>query len=147
MVYAYATNVAVLDENGRVSDLYAAYDAGKVVNPLSIQGQIEGGVLMSMGYALTEDFPLKDCVPQAKFGTLGLLRSTDIPRIHAITVEKEELLGTAYGSKGIGEITSIPAAPAIGGAYYARDHKLRTSLPMEDTYYRKGDHGTDRGRN
>ena len=147
VAYAYATNVAVLDENGRVSDLYAAYDAGKVVNPLSIQGQIEGGVLMSMGYALTEDFPLKDCVPQAKFGTLGLLRSTDIPRIHAITVEKEELLGTAYGSKGIGEITSIPAAPAIGGAYYARDGKLRTSLPMEDTYYRKGDHGTDRGRN
>ena len=44
---------------------------GKVVNPTSIQGQIEGGVLMGLGYALTEDFPLKDCVPQAKFGTLA----------------------------------------------------------------------------
>ena len=42
-----------------------------MVNPTSIQGQIEGGVLMGLGYALTEDFPLKDCVPQAKFGTLG----------------------------------------------------------------------------
>lgn len=48
----------------------------KVVNPISIQGQIEGGVLMGMGYALTEDWPLKDCVPQVKYGTLGLLRST-----------------------------------------------------------------------
>ena len=84
IAYAYAANVAVLDGEGRVTDIYAAYDAGKVVNPLSIQGQIEGGVLMSMGYALTEDFPLKDCVPQAKFGTLGLLRAPQIPSIHAM---------------------------------------------------------------
>ena len=50
-------------------------------------------------------------------------------------VEKDELMETAYGAKGIGEITTIPAAPACQGAYYARDHKLRTKLPMEDTYY------------
>lgn len=89
------------------------------MNPISIQGQIEGGVLMGMGYALTEDWPLKDCVPQAKYGTLGLLRSTQIPDIHAIYVEKDELLGVAYGAKGIGEIATIPTAPAIQGAYYA----------------------------
>ena len=117
------------------TDIYACYDAGKVINPLSIQGQIEGGVLMSMGYALTEDFPLKDCVPQARYGTLGLLRAPQIPTLHAMFVEKKELLGVAYGAKGIGEITTIPAAPACQGAYYARDHKLRTKLPMEDTYY------------
>ncbi|MDO4518651.1 MAG: hypothetical protein Q4B78_05520, partial [Bacillota bacterium] len=67
----------------------------------------------------------------------GLLRSTDIPDIHAIYVEKAELLGVAYGAKGIGEITTIPAAPAIAGAYYARDGVLRTSLPLENTYYSK----------
>lgn len=138
IAYGYATNVAILDDEGKVTDLYAAYDAGKVVNPISIQGQIEGGVLMSMGYALTEDFPLKDCVPDVRFGTLGLMRSTDIPRIHASCCEKEELLEVAYGSKGIGEISSIPAAPAIAGAYYAFDGKFRTKLPMEDTYYRPG---------
>ena len=64
--------------------MYAAHDSGKVVNPTSIQGQIEGGVLMGMGYALTEDWPLKDCVPQVPNGTLGLLSTTQIPNIHAI---------------------------------------------------------------
>ena len=137
IAYAYATNVAVLDEDGRVTDIYAAFDAGRVVNPLSMSGQIEGGVLMSMGYALTEDWPLEDCVPKAKYGTLGLLRATDIPDIHAIHVENEKLMDVAYGSKGVGEITAIPGAPAVAGAYYARDGVLRTKLPMEDTFYRK----------
>ncbi len=137
IAYGYATHVIILDKkDGRVKEVYAAHDSGKVVNPISIQGQIEGGVLMGMGYALTEDWPLKDCVPQAKYGTLGLLRSTQIPDIHAIYVEKEELLGVAYGAKGIGEIATIPTAPAIQGAYYALDGKFRTSLPLEDTYYR-----------
>lgn len=137
VAYGFATHVVILDDNGRVTDVYAAHDSGKVVNPISIQGQIEGGVLMGLGYALTEDFPLKDCVPQAKFGTLGLMRATQIPNIHAIYVEKEELLSFAYGAKGIGEIATIPTAPAAQGAYYAMDHKLRTKLPMEDTYYSK----------
>ncbi|MDO4619134.1 MAG: molybdopterin-dependent oxidoreductase [Lachnospiraceae bacterium] len=135
IAYGYATNVVVLDDEGKVTDVYAAYDAGKVINPISIQGQIEGGVLMGMGYALTEDWPLKDSVPQVKYGTLGLFRAPDIPNIHAMYVEKKELMGVAYGAKGIGEITTIPAAPACQGAYYARDHKLRPSLPMKDTWY------------
>ena len=52
-------------------------------------------------------------------------------------LEKEELLPFAYGSKGIGEIATIPTAPAVQGAYYAMDHVLRTSLPMEGTAYSK----------
>ena len=63
------------------------------------------------------------------------MKSIDIPKINAIYVEKDELLGVAYGSKGIGEIATIPTAPAVQGAYYARDHKLRPKLPMEDTFY------------
>ena len=137
VAYGFATHVVILDGEGRVKEVYAAHDSGKVVNPTSIRGQIEGGVLMGLGYALTEDFPLKDCVPQAKFGTLGLMRADQIPDIHAIYVEKEELLPFAYGAKGIGEIATIPTAPAAQGAYYARDHILRTSLPMQDTFYKK----------
>lgn len=137
VAYGFATHVVILDDDGRVKEVYAAHDSGKVVNPTSIQGQIEGGVLMGLGYALTEDFPLKDCVPQAKFGTLGLMRADQIPDIHAIYVEKEELLPFAYGAKGIGEIATIPTAPAAQGAYYARDHILRISLPMQDTFYKK----------
>ena len=137
VAYGFATHVVILDDDGRVKEVWAAHDSGKVVNPISIQGQIEGGVLMGLGYALTEDFPLKDCVPQARFGTLGLMRADQIPDIHAIYVEKEDLLPFAYGAKGIGEIATIPTAPAAQGAYYARDHVLRTSLPMEHTFYKK----------
>ena len=136
VAYGFATHVVILDDDGKVKEVWAAHDSGKVVNPTSIQGQIEGGVLMGLGYALTEDFPLKDCVPQAKFGTLGLMRAHQIPDIHAIYVEKEELLPFAYGAKGIGEIATIPTAPAVQGAYYAMDHVLRTKLPMENTFYK-----------
>ena len=133
--YGYATTCVVLGEDRRVSEVYAAHDSGKVVNPIAIQGQIEGGVLMSMGYALTEDFPLRDCVPQARFGTLGLLRAPQIPRIDAIYVEKERLLPVAYGGKGIGEIATIPTAPAIQNAYRRLDGVLRTKLPLGGTPY------------
>jgi CO/xanthine dehydrogenase Mo-binding subunit len=137
IAYGYATHVVILDDDGRVKAVYAAHDSGRVVNPVAIQGQIEGGVLMSMGYALTEDFPLKDGVPTAKLGTLGLLRATQIPDIHAIYVEKENLLPVAWGAKGIGEIAAIPTAPAVQGAYYALDGVFRTKLPLENTWYRK----------
>lgn len=135
IAYGFAAHVVILDDAGRVSEVYAAHDSGKVVNPTSIQGQIEGGVLMGLGYALTEQFPLKDGVPQVKYGTLGLMRSTDIPDIQAIYIEKEELLSVAYGSKGVGEIATIPTAPAVSGAYYAMDGVFRTDYPMKDTYY------------
>ena len=135
VAYAYATHLVILDDEGKVSKVIAAHDSGKVVNPISIQGQIEGGVLMSLGYALTEDFKLQDCMVKSKFGTLCLMRSVDIPEIQAIYVEKKELLGVAYGSKGIGEIATIPTAPAVQNAYYKRDGKLRPKLPMDDTYY------------
>ncbi len=137
VAYGFATHLVILDDEGRVTDVYAAHDSGKVVNPISIQGQIEGGVLMGLGYALTEDFPLEDCVPKAKLGTLGLMRTDNIPDIHAIYVESKEQLSFAYGAKGIGEIASIPTAPATQNAYRALTGKLRTKLPMDDTYYRK----------
>ena len=107
---------------------------GKAVNPISCEGQIEGGVVMSMGFALTEDYPLTDCRPTAKFGTLGLFKANQIPDIKAIVVEKPEL-DVACGAIGIGEITSIPTAPAIADAYYRYDGLRRSSLPLENTPY------------
>ncbi len=137
IAYGYATHLVVLDEEGLVSEIYAAHDSGKVVNPISIQGQIEGGVLMGMGYALTEDFKTDNGYVKSKYATLGLLRSTDIPNIHAIYIEKKDLLDVAYGAKGIGEITAIPTAPAVQNAYYALDGILRNKLPMTETAYSK----------
>ncbi len=89
---------------------------------------------MSMGFALTEDYPLTDCKPTAKFGTLGLLKADQVPPIEAIVVEKPGL-DVACGAIGIGEITSIPTAPAIADAYFRYDGRVRTSLPLADTPY------------
>ena len=91
---------------------------------------------MSLGYALTEKYPLVDCKPTAKFGTLGLFRANQIPELEAIVVEKPGL-DVAFGAIGIGEITSIPTAPAVADAYFRYDGKFRTSLPLEDTPYSK----------
>ena len=136
IAYGYATQVCILDEDGKLKQIVAAHDVGRAVNPLSVEGQIEGGVVMSMGYALTERYPLADCRPNVKFGTLGLFRANQIPEIVPIIVEKAGL-NVACGAIGIGEITSIPTAPAIADAYFRYDGKRRTSLPLEGTPYAK----------
>ncbi len=137
IAYGFATHLVILDDEGKVAEVHACHDSGKVVNPVSILGQIEGGVLMSMGYALTENFKMDRSKVKAKYGTIGLLKATDIPMIHSSFVEKDELLGVAYGAKGIGEIATIPTAPAIQAAYYKRDGIFRCDLPLEDTAYAK----------
>jgi len=134
--YGYATHMVILDEDGKIKKIVAAHDVGKAINPKSVEGQIEGGAVMSMGYALTEDYPLKDCIPQAKFGTLGLFRSDMVPEIVSIVIGKAKD-GFAGGAKGIGEIAAIPGAPAIQLAYYNRDGIFRTSLPLKETPYCK----------
>ena len=59
VAYGYATQMCILDkETGKIKKMVAAHDVGKAINPLSCEGQIEGGVVMSMGYALTEQYPL-----------------------------------------------------------------------------------------
>lgn len=138
VAYGYATQVCVLNKKtGKVEQMIAAHDVGKAVNPLSCEGQIEGGVVMSMGYALREDYPIDDnCKPIEKYGSLGLFRAHEIPEITAIVVNKPGLK-VAGGAIGIGEITSIPTAPAITEAYYQFDGERRYSLPIHGTPYNK----------
>jgi selenium-dependent xanthine dehydrogenase len=135
IAYSYGAQVAVLDENGKVEKIAAAYDVGQVVNRKGIEGQIEGGVVMDLGYALTEDFPLDKCIPKVRFGTLGLFRADKVPEIETCIVDKDYRSCLAYGSKGIGEIAAIPTAAAVQGAYYNLDGIFRTSLPLENTFY------------
>lgn len=137
IAYGYAAQVVILDENGKLRKVTAAHDVGRAINPISVEGQIEGGVVMSLGYALTEDFPLKDCVPTAKFGMLGLLKATQTPEVKSIIIGKNSVDSIAGGAKGIGEICSIPTAPAVQNAYYRYDHNFRTVLPLADTAYSK----------
>ena len=137
VAYGYATQMCILDkETGRIKKMVAAHDVGKAVNPLSVEGQIEGGVVMSMGFALTEKYPIdENCKPTAKYGMLGLFRANQIPpEIQAIVVEKPGL-NVAGGAIGIGEITSIPTAPAIADAYYRLTGEREFSLPLKNTPY------------
>jgi CO/xanthine dehydrogenase Mo-binding subunit len=94
---------------------------------------------MGIGYGLTEDFPLDGGYPKVKYGTLGLLRATDVPEIDTIIVKREVDISNApaHGAKGVGELATIPTAPAIQGAYFRLDGKFRKKLPMEGTFYRK----------
>ncbi|MDR1873894.1 MAG: selenium-dependent xanthine dehydrogenase [Synergistaceae bacterium] len=137
IAYGYAAEVAELDEDGRVKKITAAYDLGRVINPKAAEGQIEGGVVMGLGYALTEDYPLENSVPKAKYGTLGLFRATETPPVEIVIVKGKDCVDVACGAKGVGELATIPTAPAVAGAYYALDGRLRSTLPMEDTFYRK----------
>ena len=137
IAYGYATHVVELNDDGTLQRVTAIHDLGVAVNPRSAEGQIEGGVVMGLGYALTEDFPLKDGKPTAKYGTLGLFRADKTPEVQAILVEKATKDGLACGAKGIGEICTIPTAPAVQNAYYNRDGVFRTKLPLENTPYSK----------
>lgn len=134
VAYGYATQACILNEDGTIQKVVAAHDVGKAINPLSVEGQIEGGVVMSLGFALTEQYPLKDGVPMVKYGTLGLLRADKVPEVESIIVEKEGL-NVACGAIGVGEITSIPTAPAVAAAYYKWNGELQTELPLKGTPY------------
>lgn len=137
LAYSYSAQVVTLDESGKVEQVVAACDVGKIVNIQAVEGQIEGGVVMGLGYALTEDFPTVDGHPKVKYGTLGLLRSTDTPPIEVLLVQGPAPGVQAYGAKGVGELCTIPTAPACQHAYYRFDGTFRTKLPMEHTAYKK----------
>ena len=138
VAYGYATQVCILNEKtGKIDRMIAAHDVGKAVNPLSCEGQIEGGVVMSMGYAVREKYPIdENCKPVEKYGSIGLFRAHEIPKIDAIVIDKPGL-NVACGAIGIGEITSIPTAPAITDAYYRYDGSRRYVLPIDNTPYER----------
>ena len=138
VAYGYATQVCILNEKtGKIDRMIAAHDVGKAVNPLSCEGQIEGGVVMSIGYAVREKYPIdENCRPVEKYGSIGLFRAHEIPKIDAIVIDKPGL-NVACGAIGIGEITSIPTAPAITDAYYRYDGSRRYVLPIDNTPYER----------
>ena len=135
--YSYSAQVVILDEQGRVEKIVAANDVGVVVNRQSLEGQVEGGVLMGMGSALTEAYVQEDCRPKSKYGTLGLLRAVDAPPIEVILVQGPGNIPYSYGAKGVGELCIIPTLPACSHAYYRLDGKFRTEVPLRGTYYKK----------
>jgi CO/xanthine dehydrogenase Mo-binding subunit len=134
VAYGYATHVVILDREGRIQKVVAAHDVGKAINPNGVEGQIEGGVVMGLGYALTEKFSVRNGAPAVTLGTLGLLRAPQVPEIECHLIEKNSAT-LAYGAKGVGEIVMVTTAPAVACAYFNRDGKFRNRLPLKDTPY------------
>ncbi|MGA9348046.1 MAG: molybdopterin cofactor-binding domain-containing protein [Anaerolineae bacterium] len=132
--FGYATQAALVEvdiNTGQVEVLkvIAAHDVGRALNPLAVAGQIEGGVVMGLGIALQEEFVMEDGVPKttslAKYKIPSIERT---PEIVPIIVEDKASEGP-YGAKGIGEIPSIPTAPAIINAIYHATGVCLYSLP------------------
>jgi xanthine dehydrogenase molybdenum-binding subunit len=131
--FSYATQLVIADRtSGAIEKVIAVHDVGRAVNPLLVEGQIEGSVHMGLGYALTEDFPTD---PETGFPTnmtlrsLGILRAKDVPEIEVRIVEVPQPR-SPYGIKGVGEIGLVPTAPAVAAALHAVDGAWRTTLPM-----------------
>ena len=128
--YGFATQLCILDADGRVERFVAAHDVGRAINPALCEGQIEGSIHMGLGYALTEELPCPDGMPETfKLRELGVLRAKDMPLVDVILIEDHEPEGP-FGAKGVGEIGLVPTAPAVAGALFAFDGIRRKHLPM-----------------
>ena len=113
---AHLARVRVEKATGKVAvtDYVAVHDVGKVVNRMSIEGQLHGGIHMGMGYALCEGLSFdeegRSC--NDSFVTNPILRSHQMPRIQVDFIEETEPTGP-FGAKSIGEAAVVPAAPAV----------------------------------
>jgi xanthine dehydrogenase molybdenum-binding subunit len=117
---AQAAEVEVNTLTGEVSvlRLVTATDVGKAINPLGLQGQVEGGAMMGLGNALTEHFIVEEGrVFTDRLARYRMPSIVHTPEIISIIVEHATAEGP-YGAKGVGEIVSIPTTPAITNAIY-----------------------------
>ena len=131
--YGFATQLCVLNEQGHIEKIVAAHDVGRVINPAMCAAQVEGSVVMGIGYALTEELACEGGRPVTHgLRELGALRARDVPPIEVILVEAPEPEGP-YGAKGVGEIGLVPTAAAIANALAAFEGARRYVLPMKDS--------------
>jgi xanthine dehydrogenase molybdenum-binding subunit len=133
--FSYATQAAEVEVNLETGEVHvlrivAAHDVGRVINPLSLSGQIEGGIVMGLSLALLEDLHLVGGIPQAtNLAKYKIATAAAKPEITVLFVEDPVSAGP-YGAKGVGEITLIPTAAAIANALYNAGAGRIYSLPV-----------------
>lgn len=130
---AQAADIAVDEETGEIEVLHfvTAHDVGTILNPISHQGQVEGGFLQGYGYALMEEIVYEDgYVLNAHLGDYKMPTMRDMPRLTTVHVRSEADGPAPYGGKGIGEQSVSGVAPAIVNAILAATGKRILSLPV-----------------
>jgi CO/xanthine dehydrogenase Mo-binding subunit len=131
--FGWATQVVILDAEGRIEKVIAAHDVGRTLNRTLVEGQIEGGVHMGLGQALSEEFVVRDGVPVSNtLKSLGIIPAAGMPAVETILVEEPQP-GGPLGAKGVGEAVLVPTAAAVAEALYRFDGVRRTQLPMRDS--------------
>ena len=129
---AQAVEVEVEEETGSVKVLrvVSAHDLGKAINPQAVAGQIEGGVVMGMGYALFEELCFDEGrITNASLGDYKVPTPKETPRIQSVIIEKP-YLSEPYGAKGVGEVSLFGIAPAIANAVAAATGIRIKDLPI-----------------
>ena len=113
-----------------VNRFITAHDIGAILNPLNHQGQVEGGMIQGLGYALMEELELEDGhISTLSFGDYKIPTSADVPVLETVLIEGDA--GPApYESKGIGESSNIPVAGAIANAVFDAVGVRITDLPV-----------------
>ncbi|MBI5574081.1 MAG: xanthine dehydrogenase family protein [Elusimicrobia bacterium] len=154
--YSYSATAAIVQVNTEtgeveVKKLVSGHDIGKAINPQLCEGQIEGGVIQGLGWALTENLVLKNgIILNPSFAGYLIPTSSDIPEIIPIIVEERYGDGP-YGAKGLGEPPMITPAAAISNAIYNATGWRTNELPATPEVLLKGtrnrhgsrEHGTD----
>ncbi|MFH0803288.1 MAG: xanthine dehydrogenase family protein molybdopterin-binding subunit [bacterium] len=122
-IYSYATHIAevevdLLSGAVQVLKLTAAHDVGRAINPQSLEGQIEGGALQGIGYALYENMVMKEGrLLSSSLATYTIPTVLDAPEFKVILIEKP-YSGGPFGAKGFAETPLIPSAPAVANAIF-----------------------------
>ncbi|MGE3844348.1 MAG: molybdopterin cofactor-binding domain-containing protein [Vicinamibacterales bacterium] len=132
LTFSYSTQLVILDEDGMIERVVAAHDVGRALNPRLCAEQMEGGVHMGLGYALSEEFAYHGARPDSlKMRDFGLVPARAMPMVDVILIEVPDEVG-GYGAKGVGEIGCVSTAGAVAGALHSFDGVRRFKLPMSD---------------
>ena len=134
--FSFGAQAALVEVDTRTGEVHvrrvvAAHDVGRALNPLTLQGQIEGGIVMAMGYTLTEHYIQEEGKPwtnvMARYKVPSIVHT---PPITSHIVEHRVSTGP-FGAKGVGELPSIPTSPAITNAIYRATGVRVLSLPVD----------------
>ncbi len=133
LTFSYSTQVVILDDEGKIARVVAAHDVGRAINPRLCAEQMEGGIHMGLGYALSENFTSTRGVPDSlAMRDMGIVPAKHMPPVDVILIEVPDEIG-GYGAKGVGEIGCVATAGAVADALYSYDGIRRFRLPMDDS--------------